>query len=99
MFPSSLNHKFITLISKKKNPELVLDFRQISLCNVLYKIVAKNLANCLKMILPRVISSTHSAFVLAHLISDNILIAYEMMHHLSKKRNGKFELMSLKLDM
>ena len=33
------------------------------------------------------------------LISDNILIAFETLHHLKNKRNGKTGFMALKLDM
>ena len=33
------------------------------------------------------------------LIYDNILIAFEALHHLKNKRNGKSGLMILKLDM
>ena len=40
--PNSLNHTFITLIPKTKNPENVTEFRPISLCNVLYKIFFKS---------------------------------------------------------
>ena len=54
--PNSLNHTFITLISKTKNPEFVSKFRPISLCNVLYKIFSKVVANRLKKVLPHIIS-------------------------------------------
>lgn len=50
-FPISFNPTFITLISKKERVMKVGDFCLISLCNVLYKIVAKVIANRLKLIL------------------------------------------------
>ena len=54
--PPHLNHTFITLVPKVSNPEVASDFRPISLCNVLYKIFSKVLANKLKSILPQIIT-------------------------------------------
>ena len=44
------------LVLKKKNVECMRDLRPISLCNVIYKIVAKVLANRLRNFLPKIIS-------------------------------------------
>ncbi|XP_050125567.1 secreted RxLR effector protein 78-like [Malus sylvestris] len=73
--------------------------RPISLCNVLYKIVAKVLTNRLKTILPRIIAPTQSAFILRHLISDNYLVAAEVAHYMHKRSLGSNGLMALKLDI
>jgi hypothetical protein len=86
--PDCWNNTIIALIPKVQCPKNVTDLRPISLCKV-YKIVSKVLANRLKIILPDIITPTQSAFVPGRLISDNILIAYELMHYM----------WSIKLDM
>jgi hypothetical protein len=97
--PAQWNNTIISLISKVNNPEKVTNLRPISLCNVLYKIISKVLTNRLKSILPDIISPSQSAFVPGRLISDNILIAYEMTHYLMNKREGKTGYAAIKLDM
>ena len=72
----SINHTFTTLIPKVNNPERVSDFRPISLCNVIYKIVSKVIANCFKPMLNSIISESQSAFIANKLITNNILIAF-----------------------
>ena len=99
IMPPNINHTFITLIPKTKSPTSPKDFYPISLCNVMYKIISKTIANRLKKILPKLVLKTQSAFMSDRLITDNILIAFETLHHLKNKRKGKMEFMALKLDM
>ncbi|XP_023633877.1 uncharacterized protein LOC111829331 [Capsella rubella] len=75
------------------------ELRPISLCNVGYKVISKVLCQRLKLVLPRLISETQTAFVAGRLISDNILVAQEMFHGLRTNPSCKGKFMAIKTDM
>jgi hypothetical protein len=56
MIPEGWNRTSIVLIPKVENSKKVSQFRPISLCNVVYKVISKMLANRLRVILPKTIS-------------------------------------------
>ena len=80
VFDVENNTTNIGLIPKRKTLTTISDYRPISLCNVVYKLIAKVLANCMKRILPHIIFPTLSAFIPGWLITYNILGAFEALH-------------------
>ena len=45
------------------------------------------------------INKSQSAFIPRRLITDNVLVVFEMMHTIDQRRKGKKRLMTIKLDM
>ena len=97
--PDGINDTTIVLILNVKNPQSIKDFRPISLCNVIYKIISKCLVNRLRPLLDGMISPTQSAFIPGRLISDNALIAFECIHSLSTLKDNRGAYCSYKLDL
>lgn len=77
----------------------MVDYQPISLCNVLYKLISKLVANRLEALISLLISDVQNAFMPKRQITDNILVAYKVIHFLRMKNKGKQLFISLKLDM
>jgi len=98
-FPSNLTETNICSIPKCKEPDNMKDIRPISLCNVLYKMVSKLLANRLKRCLDECVSQNQSTFVEGHSILDNTLITTGIIHSMKRKTKGWRGELALKIDI
>eukprot|EP00253_Pinus_taeda_P029368 PITA_29368 len=92
----SLNSTFITLIPKEENSITPDKFRPIALCNVLYKVISKVIANRLKPLLPMLISPEQSGYVEGRQIMDGIILTHEILYSLKQSKQAG---MLLKLDL
>lgn len=97
--PRYLNHTHIVLIPKVKLPVTPKDFRPISHCNVVFRVITKTISNRLKGVLSSVISEAQSAFIHGRVITDNGMCAFEIFHTMRNKKKGKIGHIAMKLDM
>lgn len=72
---ASINSTFIALIPKVDKPSTFDDFRPISLCNCLYKIILKVIRKRLKAILSEKISKEQFGFLQGRQIHEEIGVA------------------------
>ncbi|KAL4284712.1 hypothetical protein GQ457_16G010240 [Hibiscus cannabinus] len=75
-----LNRTVLVLIPKTIVPTSFSEFRPISLCSVIYKLLTKIITKHLKPIMPLLINQTKTSFVSGRSITDNIIINQEAIH-------------------
>jgi hypothetical protein len=97
--PHGVNETAIVLLPKKEAPDCLKDYRPISQCNVIYKVVSKCTVNRTQPLLNDIIFPMQSACVLYRLITDNTLIAFECLHVLNHGRHSCKNFGALKLDL
>ena len=93
-----VNNTFLSLIPKVNKLENFTHFRPIGLYNVTYKLVTKILALRMKEVMPKLIGQNQSSLVPGRQISNNILIAQEVIHSMRSKK-GRIGYMAIKLDL
>ena len=93
--PKEVNSSLIVLIPKTQSFN---NFRPISLCNVVYKIISKLLVSKLRPLLHNLVSLYQSAFSPGRWIVENQVIVQELLHSF-KTRKVKSGLMAIMLDL
>lgn len=91
-----MNSTFIALIPKKDKPLSFADFRPISLCNLVYILISKGAAQCLKPFLDKFISPQQFGFLKNRQISEPLAITQEILHTVKTKNRCA---LILKLDL
>ena len=83
--PEFLNRTHTAFIPKIQGLETLGNYRLISLCNTIYKVVTKIIVARLRPHLEKIISPLQTAFVPGRKGIDNAIIVKEIIHTLSKK--------------
>ncbi|XP_039048777.1 uncharacterized protein LOC120189611 [Hibiscus syriacus] len=98
---STMLHAFnattIILVPKIHNPSKVKDFRPISCCSVIYKVVSKILVKRLSGLLLDIISLNQTVFIKGISIVENTILAQELVKGYNKKNISPR--CSLKIDL
>uniref|UniRef100_A0A6N2LZA0 Reverse transcriptase domain-containing protein n=1 Tax=Salix viminalis TaxID=40686 RepID=A0A6N2LZA0_SALVM len=94
-FCMAINHSLISLIPKSAHASTPNDFRPISCCNVIYKVISKLLVNHLSIALGDIISPMQNAFLGGRAMADNINLVQELLRQYGKKRTSSKSLMKI----
>ncbi|MCH86993.1 putative ribonuclease H protein [Trifolium medium] len=93
-----VNQTDICLIPKVAQPEYIMQFPPISLCNTNYKILSKVIVERLKEGIARLVSPYQTGFVPGRNIHANIIVASEMVHTMRRMKGGRGAF-ALKVDL
>ena len=83
-FDPEISNTLIALIPKIDTPNKYKDFRPISLCNIVYKIITKVLVHRLRPILNNIIGPYQSSFLPGRGTFDNFIVLQEIVHYMRK---------------
>ena len=93
-----LNKTHIVLIPKIQGPETIGNYRPISLCNSIYKVISKVLVAQIRSHLDSLISPYQAAFIPGRRGADNVIIVQELIHTIVRTRGSKGT-MAIKIDL
>ncbi|XP_020690503.2 uncharacterized protein LOC110105345 [Dendrobium catenatum] len=95
--PNGVKATALAIIPKHKNAASINEFRPIALCNDLYKIIAKVMADRLRPVISMLVKNNQAGFVKSRVSTDSILLASNILYYSGKK--GGFNIFCAKLDI
>lgn len=96
--PGEATQALLVLIPKGEHPTSIRDFRPLSLCNTVYKLVAKVIVGRLKEAWKLLISPYQASFVHGRQSIDNVILCQEFVHSMKRKKARKGSVI-IKLDL
>lgn len=93
-----LNKTLFVLIPKVTGAEFIHQYRPISLCNILYKVLTKLIVIRLRHVMQILVKQNQVSFISLRNISDNIITAQEAVHTM-KLTKSKKRWMMVKVDL
>lgn len=84
-----LNQTLIVLIPKIDGAKTLSQYRPISLCNVLYKVITKTIMIRLRQAMQVLVKQNQASFIASHNITDNIIITQEAIHTMRTMKRKK----------
>ncbi|PKU59129.1 Putative ribonuclease H protein [Dendrobium catenatum] len=86
--PNGIKATALAIIPKHRNASTISEYRPISLCNTLYKIMAKIIASRLISIMPSIVKNTQAGFIKSRISTDSILLANDLLSLVNKRGAG-----------
>ncbi|XP_018435427.2 uncharacterized protein LOC108807663 [Raphanus sativus] len=83
--PRQVNATVVALIPKVPGAASLTDFRPISLCNTIYKVISRILARKLQLITPAAVQGNQVGFVKGRLLCENVLLASELVANFNRE--------------
>lgn len=79
-----VNATILALIPKTVSADRLGDFRPISCCNTIYKVISRILAKRLKLFMDSAVQRNQVAFIKGRLLCENVLLASELVDDFNK---------------
>lgn len=85
----STNAIILALVPKSPGAYAVSDYRPVSCCNIVYKVISKLLVKKLKPLLSEFVVPNQTAFVKGRLLVENTVLASEIVQGYHKNKYPK----------